>query len=327
MQKQSSSVDAKDLPSSSGNNTGWPWVESDDAAQCSSRLTETGSWPRISVVTPSFNQAEFLEAAIRSVLLQRYPNFEYIIMDGGSVDDSVSVIKQYEQWIDCWVSEPDNGQSHALNKGFRKASGDIFCWLNSDDIFEPDAFFKVADAWRLHQGNLIIAGECREFSADGMDNIHRPSFQSPAEAPRPLPLNQVLDLANGWLSGHFFYQPEVFFPRKVFEAVGGIDESLHYAMDYDLWIRLALHGTPIVTLIEPLAGFRFHDAQKTADRNLVLKETVTVAAHYLVNPRIGLDSQQRADIARRNKRLLIANYVPPLLRRIVRMARNRLRYV
>jgi glycosyltransferase involved in cell wall biosynthesis len=99
-------------------------------------------WPRISIVTPSLNQANYLEETIRSVLLQGYPNIEYIIIDGGSTDESVEIIKKYEKWLSFWISEPDKGQSHAINKGFSKASGEIYAYINSDDLYEQNSVFK-----------------------------------------------------------------------------------------------------------------------------------------------------------------------------------------
>jgi len=105
------------------------------------------SWPKISIVTPSFNQGTYLEKTIRSVLLQGYPNLEYIIIDGGSTDQSVEIIKKYESWVDFWVSEEDRGQSHAINKGLEKATGELLGWLNSDDYFLPDALFKLARSY------------------------------------------------------------------------------------------------------------------------------------------------------------------------------------
>src|SRR5687767_11548136 len=119
-----------DLAAAPVGRSGWPWICPGTAR---GQLVLAGSdWPRITIVTPSFNQAQFLEETIRSVLLQGYPNLEYIIIDGGSTDKSVDIIKKYEQWLAYWVSEPDRGQSDAINKGFEKATGEVFAWINSD---------------------------------------------------------------------------------------------------------------------------------------------------------------------------------------------------
>src|SRR4030042_6265175 len=120
----------KELPSPPQGKTGWPWTE--ESPQLHNTMPDGSPWPKISIVTPSFNQGQFIEETIRSVLLQGYSDLEYIIIDGGSKDDSIELIRKYEKWLTYWVSEPDHGQSHAINKGFRKASGEIVAWLNSD---------------------------------------------------------------------------------------------------------------------------------------------------------------------------------------------------
>ena len=120
--------------------TRWPWTQSDVRPAPTS---ESFAWPRVTVVTPSFNQGAFIEETIRSVLLQDYPNLEYLIVDGGSTDSTLEVIKAYEPWIDYWVSERDRGQTHAINKEFARATGEILAWLNSDDTFEPLAIRTV----------------------------------------------------------------------------------------------------------------------------------------------------------------------------------------
>lgn len=124
------------------------------------------TWPRITIVTPSYNQGSFIEETIRSVLLQGYPNLEYIIIDGGSSDDSVALVSRYSEWLSFWVSEPDNGQAAAINKGFKKASGDIWQWINSDDRLAPGALFRVAHLY-MTQPATIIAGACENFWPDG----------------------------------------------------------------------------------------------------------------------------------------------------------------
>ncbi len=129
------------LPLSPGK-TGWPWTHTPQNTQAVT--TEGRHWPKISIVTPSFNQGQFLEETIRSVLLQGYPNLEYIIIDGGSTDNSLEIIKRYEPWLSYWVSERDQGQTEALNKGFASASGEWMAWLNSDDIYLPGTLMKIA---------------------------------------------------------------------------------------------------------------------------------------------------------------------------------------
>jgi glycosyltransferase involved in cell wall biosynthesis len=135
----------KDLPAPPQGKIGWPWIER--SSQLPDKMTDGSAWPHISIVTPSYNQGQFIEETIRSVLLQGYPNLEYIIIDGGSTDNTVEIIEKYESWISYWVSEKDSGQSDALNKGFAIGDGQICAYINSDDIFLPNALSKVSLAY------------------------------------------------------------------------------------------------------------------------------------------------------------------------------------
>jgi glycosyltransferase involved in cell wall biosynthesis len=177
-------------------------------------------------VTPSYNQGEFLEETIRSVLLQGYPNLEYIVIDGGSTDGSVNILEKYDPWIDYWVSEPDQGQSAAINKGFSKASGKIGGWLNSDDIYLPDALRKVAVAWSELKEPSILVGWGRVVAEDGsLIRTHE---------------NKSLNESSiiKWGLEECIPQPAVFYPVENFDRVGGVDESLYYTMDMDLWVKM-----------------------------------------------------------------------------------------
>lgn len=203
---------------------------------------------RISVVTPSYNQGQFLERTIVSVLNQNYPNLEYIIIDGGSTDGSVEIIKKYERYIAYWVSEPDDGQSHALVKGFDRATGEILAWLNSDDMYLSGALFTAARMFRGHPEAAVVYGDyIRVDTDDRCIALKRmPSFE-----------HKICLYAD-----IIVIQPASFFSRKAFFEAGGIDTSFNYTMDYDLISRLAKCGE-VLHINKYLAAFRFYSASKT----------------------------------------------------------------
>jgi glycosyltransferase involved in cell wall biosynthesis len=167
-----------------------------------------------------------LEGTIRSVLLQGYPNLEYIVIDGGSTDGSLSVIEKYDPWIDTWVSEPDNGQSHAINKGFERASGDIYAWINSDDYYEPGAFTRVCCHFSDAPGSDVLVGRARKVKPDG-ETVYV------ADVPE---LSKESFLR--WRQGGNFLQPACFFRRKAWEACGPLRQDLTYCMDVALWLEM-----------------------------------------------------------------------------------------
>ncbi len=202
---------------------------------------------KISIITPSYNQAQYIEQTILSVLNQGYKDFEYIIIDGGSTDGSVEIIKKYEKHLKYWVSEKDNGQSHALNKGFALATGDIVCWLNSDDLFEANALKRVAAFFRENEDVNFLQGQVVNFSTNSQEVI---------KAQRLNDIEMVKRVA--------LHQPGVFWKREILNTTGHIDESLYYCMDYDLWMRFYFNYK-IGYIDEPLARFRIHDSSKTND--------------------------------------------------------------
>lgn len=211
------------------------------------------SYPSISVVTPSYNQGRFIEKTIDSVLRQDYPNFEHIIVDGGSSDQTLSVLRNH-QHID-WVSEADSGQSNAVNKGFHKATGEIIAWINSDDWYETGAFEAVADFFINYPQHSIVMGNCRLVDVAGTE------------------IGQVFNHARGykglrryWLPRAIPTQPAIFFKKHLLEKFGYLDESLHYAMDYDLWLRFAA-SHEFYHLDRLVANYRFHPGAKGGDRD------------------------------------------------------------
>lgn len=210
------------------------------------------TYPKITVVTPSYNQAQYIEATIQSVLSQEYPNLEYIVMDGGSTDGSVEIIKKYADQLNYWVSEKDNGQSHAINKGFLKATGDIICWLNSDDTFTPGTLKFVAEQLVEGTGCFAIVGHSLVVYEDG-----RPPLLMKGR------YTGHRDLLQFWLE-YTMPQPAIFWRREVYEKVGLLNEDLHFIMDFDYWTRISKHfGFKQVD--RTLANATYHAAAKTGD--------------------------------------------------------------
>ena len=221
------------------------------------------NWPKISVIMVSFNQAKFLEEGLRSVLEQGYPNLEFIVVDGNSTDGSVDILHRYRSWLTDLVIELDRGQSEALNKGFWRATGEIFTWVNSDDLLEPGALFRAAQAFRSYDVDMV-AGGCRQIGQSRRDIILNHHNRLPFAVPVALPLGLLLDMDRFWLTGSFFYQPEVFFTRAIWNRSGGkLRTDLNYVLDYDLWVRMAAAGATIVHIPDFLACSRTHDQQKT----------------------------------------------------------------
>lgn len=228
---------------------GWPWTEETDG-----KIYDTFvSWPKISIVTPSYNQGIFIEETIRSVLLQNYPNLEYIIIDGGSNDNTREIIKKYEPWVTYWISEPDRGQSHAINKGIEKCTGDIFNWINSDDWYTRTAFFNVADNFLRKAFTNVISGFENHISINGNISLFKGTFVEKN-------VEESIELS-------YISQPSTFFRLSVFKQLGTLSEDLHYCMDSEMWIRfLLIFGTnSFFKINKSLVNFRFHQGSKTVN--------------------------------------------------------------
>jgi glycosyltransferase involved in cell wall biosynthesis len=204
--------------------------------------------PLVSIVTPSFNQGLFLEEAIQSVLNQDYPNLEYIVIDGGSKDGSVDIIKQYDGRISFWVSEEDMGQTDAINKGFERANGDILAWLNSDDTYRPGAIQEAVDYLNDHPEVGMVYGHAFYIDEEG-ENV--------AQYPTSRTNYRKLRRGNSTIP-----QQAAFFRSSVWKMVGPLDPSFYYAMDYDLWIRISA-VTPIDYTPRVWANFRLQDSSKS----------------------------------------------------------------
>jgi len=265
-----------ELPPPPSGKDGWPWTEeserlpetmpmrsslegkdgrlqiANDKGSSAVHYPSSGAWPKISIVTPSYNQGQFIEETIRSVLLQGYPSLEYIVIDGGSTDESVQIIKKYARWLKYWVSEPDRGQSHAINKGLKHCSGDIFNWINSDDLLAPGALHAVAMAWR-RTPHVIIAGRVIDFDEEGGENLI---------SPNALSLENFVNRRKARESAWMWHQPGTFLPRTGASRIGGVQEDLAFTMDHFLMIGL-LQRYDVVYVPDILARFRLHDSSKT----------------------------------------------------------------
>lgn len=233
----------------------WPWDA--EIGKRSEAEKKESEWPKISIVTPSYNQGEFIEETIRSVLLQNYPNLEYIIIDGGSTDNSVEIIKKYEEWIDYWVSEPDKGQSDAINKGFRRATGTYGNWINSDDLLAKDALLKISEHFKGNDTKPLFLGKC--IHTDKHLNIK--SIQSS----KIRSIENLIDIEHHWGS-NAIAQQNVLFSIEQFRKVGGLNVNNHYAMDYELWGDLLINGSNIHYMDFEVGIFRRYEGQKISDR-------------------------------------------------------------
>lgn len=207
-------------------------------------------YPKISVITPSFNQAKFLEATILSILNQNYLNLEYIIIDGGSTDGSVDIIKRYASKLAYWVSEPDSGQSHAINKGLNIATGDWICWQNSDDIFYPSTFLKIAEITKKSPEVDFIIGDINLI--DERANILR-------DVRYVKPTYRSL-LAEGMI----LTNQAAFWRKDLQNKVGLLDQNLHYGFDYEWFLRLLAVGKCAVHIPVIMGALRLHEDTKTS---------------------------------------------------------------
>jgi len=246
------------LPPPPAGKTGWPWTATEDWAFEVGEEQEQSNLPTIGIVTPSFNQGEFLEETIRSVLLQGYPNLEYVVIDGGSTDDSLAIIRKYSDFLTFWRSEPDGGQSAAINYGHQKLSGEVACWLNSDDYFHPNALFALAEAYRHNPDAVVWVGACSLVERDG----HLIENAVPE-------VGSASKFANwgraAYTEGECAWvpQPSCFYRREDFLNIGGLNEDLYFTLDVDLWIKLARLGLFYV-LPEVISAARIYEGIKTS---------------------------------------------------------------
>lgn len=272
-------------------------------------------YPKISIVTPSFNQGRFLEETILSVLNQNYPNLEYIIMDGGSTDGSVDIIHKYKDRLAYWTCGSDKGQADAINKGWQMSHGEILAWLNSDDTYEPGALETTGEIFRKHPEVYLVYGDMNFIDAQGkvLERFHAPDF----------------DLRTFIGDSCYIRQPTTFFRNAALKEVGMLDTSLNYAMDYDLFLRICSRF-PVRCIPKVMANFRRHQTSKTmsdsatrGDHTFWPEEQVLLerVAHDLIFPkevralalkRIGVHYYERRNmiIARQMLLRAISTYRP-----------------
>ena len=230
--------------------------------------------PKISIITPSLNQGDFIEQTILSVLSQDYPNLEYLVMDGGSSDTTLGILKKYAAKV-TWISEADQGQTDAINKGLRRAAGSIVGYLNADDLLLPGTLKKVAEAFINHPKSCWVTGKCRIVDEEN-NEIRRPIT---------VYKNMLLGLHSFTLllMTNYVSQPATFWRREALESIGYLDENLRYVMDYEYWLRLYSKSPPVL-ISEYLAAFKIHQSSKTTStghRDIYVDEEKIVVGRYV----------------------------------------------
>lgn len=245
------------LPFPATEKTGWPWTE--ECPLLPSTMPNGMPWPKVSIVTPSYNQGQFLEETIRSILLQGYPNLEYIIMDGGSKDNSIEVIRKYEPWLAYWVSESDKGQPYAIMKGWNRSTGDILGYQNSDDVYMQGTIHKVVEALLKHPEAGAVYGDVDfvNMADNSIKRWHAEDF----------------NYRDAVRSGAGFHAPAPgsLWRRSTLDAIGWIDTSLQYCFDYDLWLRAGAI-TNLIRIPDLLSSYRLHPASKTVMDSLCFQD-------------------------------------------------------
>lgn len=216
----------RDLPPPPAGRTGWPWTEETPPAPAT--LPDGAEWPRVTLVTPSYNQGRYIEETIRSVLLQGYPNLEYVVFDGGSTDETVEILRRYAPWLTHWASERDRGQTHAIAKGLDAATGELFNWINSDDQLAPGALQEVGRVWAREKPHLLV-GSAYTLDAHTRAVTHEWRPRAPRRPTDFLKPHAVI-----------LAQPSTYLSTAMLREIGGVREELHYVMDWELYLRATL---------------------------------------------------------------------------------------
>ena len=282
----------RELPPPPPGKTGWPWTE--ETQPLPDTMPHGGEWPKISIVTPNYNYGQFIEETIRSVLLQGYPNLEYIVIDGGSTDDSVEIIKKYEPWLSYWVSEKDKGQTEAINKGFAKCTGHLFVWINADDTYRKcRCLGTVAELYRKKY--TFIVGQCLMVDVNGNPDEKKQKYGESV----PVNFSQYLK--------HWKYpslpQPAVFVDKKLCDYSFPLDSSLYMIMDYQLFLRVLKQNPKSIWINEKWVNFKYHGNNKTAANNPQGFDGFEEIYHLLLD-----ESKSLPFISRRIYNLQLENY-------------------
>ena len=267
-----------ELPAPPSGRTGWPWTE--ESARLPGETALARSLPVVSVITPSYNQGNYLEETIRSVLLQGYPKLEYIVLDGGSQDRSLEILKKYSPWLSYWVSEPDAGQSDAINRGLNKAAGEFATWINSDDLLCKDALSSHATQVGF-DCNTVYVGYCVYIDHKSEPlSLHRGRVES---------LEDLVRIQRVWRSrpdpGHIV-QPEVLFPRELALSFGGVNPDNHFTMDYELWGNFFLAGARFQYTDVSFGMFREHSDQKTFNVTRQTRSLLKTAGELVMRAKV-----------------------------------------
>jgi glycosyltransferase involved in cell wall biosynthesis len=228
-------------------------------------------WPLVTVITPSYNQAQFLEATICSVIQQDYPNMEYMVIDGGSTDGSQEIINRYADRLAYWISEKDSGQSQAINKGLARVHGKILGWLNSDDVLKPGTISRVVEVLNQRSDIDVVYGRLDRI--DPLGNL----------VPTPqLPKDKVEFDKQTALMECVVNQPGCFWRRSIMDKVGLLNETLHYGMDFEYWTRMLLAGARFKRLDDTVAEFRLSPASKTVSQTTQMAlEAISIVNNFL----------------------------------------------
>ena len=244
--------------------SGWPWTS--DTKTFPAKMPDGRSWPKISIVTPSYNQGQYLEETIRSVILQNYPNLEYLIMDGGSTDNSLEIISKYKKYLVHWQSGKDEGQADAIAQGFNRATGDILSWLNSDDILLPDALMHIAVTFVKSPSIGAVFGNTLVID-EHSNEVNR--YFWPAKI-----------FKYHWSLGQSIGQESCFFSRDIYNRVGGINRNRFFIMDYDLFFRM-WETTKFKKIRKFIGGYRIHEEAKNSKfRDVWRKELLEAKEKY-----------------------------------------------